>query len=88
MVGSAVAGVLIFLLRGWEGYFPSKLSTSGAEYVGRSTVSDAAQNEDDISETLARMGRERLALASSLREDIRTLERRVDLLSSREEEAR
>jgi hypothetical protein len=82
MVGAAVAGALIFLLRGWQGYFPSKLSTSGAEYAARSVVSEAAQNEDDIGEVLAGVESGRRALADSLREDIRTLERKLDMLAN------
>jgi hypothetical protein len=81
IVGAAVAGALIFLLRGWQGYFPSKLSTNGAEYGVLSVASDAVRNEDDISEALARVERGRHALTDSLREDIRTLERRVDALT-------
>ena len=38
VVGAAIAGSSIFLTRGWAGYFPSKLSTTGAEYADRSTV--------------------------------------------------
>lgn len=38
VVGAAIAGSSIFLIRGWVGYFPSKLSTTGAEYANRSTV--------------------------------------------------
>jgi len=38
IVGAAIAGSSIFLTRGWAGYFPSKLSTTGAEYADRSTV--------------------------------------------------
>jgi hypothetical protein len=38
LVGAAIAGSFIFLIRGWAGYFPSKLSTTGAEYAGPATV--------------------------------------------------
>jgi hypothetical protein len=73
-----VAVTLIFLMRGWEGYFPLKLSASGAEYMTRSAASDTVRNEDEIGALLARMERDGVALASSLREDIRVLEQRID----------
>jgi hypothetical protein len=76
LVGAAVAGALIFLLRGWEGYFPLKLSTSGAEYA----ASREAQNEDDIGEGLVQMEKEHLALAASLLEAVQVLEHRLDRL--------
>jgi hypothetical protein len=38
VVGAVIAGSSIFLIRGWAGYFPSKLSTTGAEYANWSTV--------------------------------------------------
>jgi hypothetical protein len=37
LVGASIAG-FIFLIRGWAGYFPSKLSTTGAEYARPATV--------------------------------------------------
>ncbi len=77
-VGAMAATALIFLMRGWEGYFPLKLSTSGAEYMTRSAASDTVRNEDEMGAMLARMERDGVALASSLREDIRELEQRID----------
>jgi hypothetical protein len=38
-----LVAALIFVLRGWAGYFPSKLSTSGAEYGERSSVADLSE---------------------------------------------
>ncbi len=84
-VGAVVAVALIFLIRGWEGYFPLKLSASGAEY-GMRAAGDAAHNEDDISAGLARIRRDRLMLAASLREDIRTMEQRIGALEERRED--
>ncbi len=77
-VGAMAAVTLIFLMRGWEGYFPLRLSTSGAEYMTRSAASDTVRNEDEMGAILARMERDGAALAGSLREDIRVLEQRID----------
>lgn len=43
VVAAIVVGVLIFAIRGWRGYFPSKLSTSGAEYGGWSSTANLAE---------------------------------------------
>jgi hypothetical protein len=43
VAGAATAGALIFILRGWAGYFPSKLSTSGAEYGERPSLADLSE---------------------------------------------
>jgi len=79
------AMTLIFLMRGWEGYFPSKLSTGGAEYATRSAAGDAAQNEDDMGAGLAHMRRDRLKLAESLHEDMRAMERRIGAMEAARE---
>lgn len=84
-VGAMVAATLIFLVRGWDGYFPLKVSTGGAEY-GMRTAGDAAHNEDDISAGLARVRRDRLRLAVSLRDDMGAMERRLEALEKRRED--
>jgi hypothetical protein len=81
-LGALVAVGLIFLMRGWEGYFPSKLSTAGAEYATRSATGDAARTQEDVGAGLAHMRRDRLKLAESLHEDMRAMERRIVALEA------
>lgn len=50
VVGAGMASTFIFLIRGWVGYFPSKLSTSGAEYADRSTM-DAVSDGSRVAAT-------------------------------------
>jgi hypothetical protein len=73
IVASAVASVLIIVLRGWAGYFPAKLSASGAEYGERSAVTEGVWNEHEILDALADMDAKHLALARSLSEDLERL---------------
>jgi hypothetical protein len=70
VLGAAMAGTLIFLVRGWAGYFPSKITTSGAEYPYR-PVDDLdeliAKLEEDEPEFRARMARGRAHLDQARR---------------------
>jgi hypothetical protein len=45
IVGGLVAATGIFILRGWSGYFPSKVSTTGAEYAECSVLSEFARGD-------------------------------------------
>lgn len=66
LVGAAIAGSSIFLTRGWAGYFPSKLSTAGAEYAALTT----AENAGELAAALAEVKIEHLAMAESFNHDI------------------
>jgi hypothetical protein len=44
-VGALLAGTAVFLLRGWNGYFPSKVSTTGAEYAVPAVLSQLASSD-------------------------------------------
>jgi hypothetical protein len=50
VVSALLAALLMFAIRGWDGYFPSKLSTTGAEYADR--------NATDVSESATRLAQE------------------------------
>lgn len=83
VVGAAVSGLLIFAIRGWAGYFPSKLSATGAEYAARAAVVDSVRNEDEIAELLAGLDADRTALAHLLLGDIWGLGQRIDKIEAR-----
>ena len=78
VVGAVVAGAFIFLVRGWAGYFPSKLSTTGAEYATRASDMGAAATDDAAIDALAEIRTERVAMVKSLRTDLRALELKLE----------
>jgi hypothetical protein len=82
LTGAAVAVSFIFLIRGWAGYFPSKLSTTGAEYATWSSAEKALRIGDEAIDMLAEARLERVAMAKSVGEDIRALELKVEALAS------
>jgi hypothetical protein len=82
VVAALVVGAAVFLIRGWVGYFPSKLFTTGAEYATRSTAERTAANGQEAIDVLAEIKLERVAMAESVGEDIRALELKVDALAS------
>jgi hypothetical protein len=75
VVGALVAAALIFLLRGWSGYYPSKLSTTGAEYPDRTA------------EHVARSAREAVSAVEDHKDERRRLDdelaTRLDALEAR-----
>ena len=81
VVGAGIAGALIFLVRGWAGYFPSKLSTTGAEYEARPSRR-AAENDDAVLDAVTEIRSEGVELAESMSNDIRALQLQVDALAN------
>jgi len=82
VVAALVVGAAVFLIRGWVGYFPSKLSTTGAEYETRWSAERTAENDDAAIDVLAEIKLERVAMAKSIDDDIRALKLKVDALAS------
>lgn len=80
LVGALLGLMGIFLLRGWSGYFPSKVSTTGAEY--------AAVAEASRSDTAASVAVRELALCQqgfgqdleSLAARLKEIEMKADML--------
>lgn len=70
VVGAVIAGSCIFLTRGWAGYFPSKLSTAGAEYAALTTAENAAQNAGELAAAVAEIKIDHLAMTESANHDI------------------
>jgi hypothetical protein len=48
VVAAFVVGATVFLIRGWVGYFPSKLSTTGAEYESWRGVDETSGGGDGV----------------------------------------
>jgi len=46
VVAALVVSAAVFLIRGWAGYFPSKLCTTGAEYGNWLRVDDASGSSE------------------------------------------
>jgi len=78
VVSAVVAGSFIFLVRGWAGYFPSKLSTTGAEYSMRPSAQGTAATDDSAIDALAEIRTERVAMVRSMRADLRALELKLE----------
>lgn len=81
VAAALVVGAAVFLTRGWAGYFPSKLTTTGAEYAARSSVEGTANVGDEAIGALAEVKSDNVMLASSMYDDLRGLELKVDALA-------
>jgi len=53
VVAALVAGATVFSIRGWAGYFPSKLSTTGAEYEGWRGVDESSGSDEELRREVA-----------------------------------
>jgi hypothetical protein len=78
VVSAAVACAAVFAVRGWAGYFPLTLSTTGAEYAPRAALEDVAANDEEAVNGIDELRAAHMALARSMGADIRALERAVD----------
>jgi len=82
VAAALVVGTAVFLIRGWGGYFPSKISTTGAEYATWSSSAErTAENDDAAIDVLVEIRQERVAMAKSIDNDLRALELKVDALA-------
>jgi hypothetical protein len=66
VVSAVISGFMIFAIRGWDGYFPSKLSTSGAEY-GERGIGNASETSMDLGREVRKLTRRQLSLAAATR---------------------
>lgn len=83
VVAALLAAALIFLVRGWNGYYPSKLSTTGAEYPEREAVEKATAGSADTLEAAEALRQEQLSFASAAREDYNRLKEELNALEQR-----
>lgn len=72
VVGAAISGFMIFAIRGWDGYFPSKLSTTGAEY-GERGIGKASEASKDLGRVVTDLVDHQLLLARATRETLNDL---------------
>jgi hypothetical protein len=79
LVGASIAGCFIFLIRGWAGYFPSKLSTGGAEYPHR-PVDEVVESGDAIYDEIDGLKKVHKALAGSTHARLDGCEREIATL--------
>ena len=82
-----MGGALIFLLRGWGGYYPSKLSTSGAEYPEREAVERVTQGSADTIAAVEALREDQLRIAAAARDDFNRLRDELNALEERVDRA-
>lgn len=83
VVGAIVAAALIFLVRAWHGYYPSKLSTTGAEYPEREAVERVTKGSADTIAAVGALRAEQLKIAKAARDDYHRLSKELNSLERR-----
>jgi hypothetical protein len=83
VVSGVVAVLLIFAIRGWAGYFPSKLSTTGAEYGDWPSIDDVSEGGEDTSGAVTEIREDQLALARATWKALSALVADIDALEGR-----
>lgn len=83
VVAAIVAAVLIFTIRAWHGYYPSKLSTTGAEYPEREAVEQVARGSADTIAAVEALRGEQLKIATAARDDYERLSKELNSLEQR-----
>lgn len=76
-VGGIVAALLVFAVRGWAGYFPSRISTGGAEYLGPPPVVEVAEGGDAVYQEIERLSQVHTDLAARTQERLAEIEREL-----------
>jgi len=62
LVGAMVAATFVFLTRGWAGHFPSKLSTTGAEYPSPVVLAEFNKSDADTTSSARELRARQAAL--------------------------
>lgn len=83
VVGAVVAAVLIFTVRAWHGYYPSKLSTTGAEYPEREAVEQVTEVSADTIAAVEALRAGQLQIAKAARDDYDRLKEELNALEQR-----
>jgi hypothetical protein len=73
LAGAVVVVVLMFLVRGWAGYYPSKVSATGAEYPSLLALEQSAKSSNKIAEALAALQTQHDEFAELTTRDIAAL---------------
>ena len=82
VVAALVVSAAVFLIRGWAGYFPSKLSTTGAEYPSLPGLDRALSGAEEIAAEMYVLRERQRAAAAETREVIEEQNRRIDALEA------
>jgi hypothetical protein len=82
VVAALVVGAAVFLVRGWVGYFPSKLSTSGAEYPSLPGLDRALSGAEEIASEISVLRERQRGTAAETREAVEEQNRRIDALEA------
>lgn len=77
---AGIAALLMFAVRGWAGYFPSKISTGGAEYFDRSAAGEAAESWNAVYDEIDRLNATYRGLAGSTQARLDEVEHDVGAL--------
>jgi hypothetical protein len=77
LAGAAIGVVLMFLVRGWAGYYPSKVSTTGAEYPSLLALEQATEGSGEIVEALAALQAQHDEFAEHTARDLASLRREL-----------
>lgn len=83
LVAALFAASLIFLVRGWHGYYPSKVSTTGAEYPDREAVEMVTKGSDATATAVEELRTGQLEIAKAARDDFDLLKRELRSLEQR-----
>lgn len=83
VIGALFAATLIFLIRGWNGYYPSKVSTTGAEYPEREAVEQVTKGSDVTTAAVEAMRAQQLEIAKAARDDFNLLKGELNALEER-----
>jgi hypothetical protein len=78
LVGGIVGAALMFLVRGWAGYYPSKLSTTGAEYPSLLALEQATESNRETVEALVALQSQHEEFAEQTARHIEALEERIE----------
>jgi hypothetical protein len=83
VVAALVAGATVFSIRGWAGYFPSKLSTTGAEYEGWRGIGKTSDGGDVVHGEVSALWANQVDFARMTREVLDEFAADIDALNSR-----
>lgn len=83
LVAALVAGAAVFVIRGWVGYFPSKFSTTGAEYSSLPGLDRALSGAEEIASEISVLRERQRGAGIETREIVAEQDRRIAALEAR-----
>jgi hypothetical protein len=76
-----MGAAVMFLVRGWAGYYPSKVSTMGAEYPSLEVLQETAESGRETLEALVALHLQHEEFAEQMAGDVDALRDRVEMLA-------